>query len=62
MADAGQPGRGAPEDDPDATHAVVHALNQWMHEHWSFDYEGRIFPTPVITLPIVEPRAEARSG
>ena len=39
--------------DPRATHVVVHALNQWMHEHWSFNYEGRIFPTPVITLPIV---------
>jgi predicted TIM-barrel fold metal-dependent hydrolase len=41
-------------DDPDAIHVVVHALNEWMHEHWTFDYEGRIFPTPVITLPIVE--------
>jgi predicted TIM-barrel fold metal-dependent hydrolase len=41
-------------DDPDATHAVVHALNQWMHEHWTFNYEDRIFPVPVITLPIVE--------
>jgi predicted TIM-barrel fold metal-dependent hydrolase len=39
--------------DPRATHAVVHALNQWMHEHWSFNYEGRIFAAPVITLPIV---------
>lgn len=41
-------------DDPLATHAVVHALNQWMHEHWSFDFEKRIFPTPVINLGIVE--------
>jgi predicted TIM-barrel fold metal-dependent hydrolase len=41
-------------DDPDATHAVVHALNQWMLETWTFNYEDRIFPTPVITLPIVE--------
>ncbi len=41
-------------DDPDATHVVVHALNEWMHETWTFDYEGRIFATPVITLPIVE--------
>ena len=41
-------------DDPLATHAVVHALNQWMHETWTFDFDGRIFPTPVITLPIVE--------
>ena len=39
--------------DPKATHAVVHALNQWMLEHWTFNFEGRIFPTPVITLPIV---------
>ncbi|HXY42641.1 MAG TPA: amidohydrolase family protein [Acidimicrobiales bacterium] len=41
-------------DDPKATHAVVHALNQWMLEHWTYNYEGRIFPTPVITLPIVD--------
>ena len=41
-------------DAPELTHAVVHALNQWMYETWSFDYEGRIFATPVITLPIVE--------
>ncbi|MCK9903393.1 amidohydrolase [Parafrankia colletiae] len=40
-------------EDPKATHVVVHALNQWMHEQWSFNYEGRIFATPVITLPIV---------
>src|SRR4029450_13420708 len=41
-------------DDPEATHVVIHALNEWMHEHWTFGYENRIFPTPVITLPIVE--------
>ena len=40
--------------DPKATHAVIHALNQWMHEHWTFNYEGRIFAAPVITLPIVD--------
>jgi predicted TIM-barrel fold metal-dependent hydrolase len=41
-------------NDPELTHAVIHALNQWLHETWTFDYEGRIFATPVITLPIVE--------
>jgi len=41
-------------DDPRAIHTVVHALNEWMYEQWTFDYEGRIFPTPVITLPIVD--------
>ena len=45
-------------DNPPATHAVVHALNQWMHEHWSFNYENRIFPTPVITLCIVDKALE----
>jgi len=41
-------------DDPELTHAAIHALNEWLHETWSFDYEGRIFTTPVITLPIVD--------
>ena len=41
-------------DDPDAIHVVVHALNEWMLEQWTFNFENRIFPTPVITLPIVE--------
>ncbi|HEX3459611.1 MAG TPA: amidohydrolase family protein [Acidimicrobiales bacterium] len=40
--------------DPPATHAVVHALNEWMFEHWTFNYENRIFPTPVIHLGILE--------
>ncbi len=25
-------------DDPDLTHAVIHSLNEWMHEEWSFNY------------------------
>jgi predicted TIM-barrel fold metal-dependent hydrolase len=41
-------------EDVELTHAAIHALNQWMHETWTFDYEGRIFAVPVITLPIVE--------
>lgn len=41
-------------DDPELTHAAIHALNQWLYEVWQFDYEQRIFTTPVITLPIVE--------
>ncbi len=41
-------------DDPDAIHAIVHALNQWMHETWTFNYQDRIFSTPVISPCIVE--------
>jgi predicted TIM-barrel fold metal-dependent hydrolase len=45
-------------DDPDLIHVVIHALNEWMHETWTFNYEDRIFPTPVITLPVVEKAIE----
>ena len=41
-------------DDPVATHVVIHAFNQWMHEEWTFNFDNRIFQTPVITLPIVD--------
>ena len=46
------------EGDPDLTHAAVHAVNQWMHDVWSFNYRDRIFTTPVITMPIVEKAVE----
>jgi predicted TIM-barrel fold metal-dependent hydrolase len=45
-------------DDPELVHAVVHSLNEWMHEEWSFNHEDRIFATPVITLPIVSKAIE----
>jgi predicted TIM-barrel fold metal-dependent hydrolase len=45
-------------DDPETTHVVIHALNQWMLEHWTYNYENRIFPTPVITLPIIDKAIE----
>jgi predicted TIM-barrel fold metal-dependent hydrolase len=41
-------------DDAELTHAAIHALNEWMHETWTFNYKDRIFATPVITLPLVE--------
>ncbi len=50
------------DGDPEATHMVVHAFNQWMHENWTFNYDDRIYPTPVITLPIVEKAIEDWSG
>ena len=45
-------------DDPDLTHAVVHSLNQWIHDEWTFNYHDRIFDTPIVTLPIVEKAIE----
>ncbi|APE18322.1 amidohydrolase family protein [Mycolicibacterium pallens] len=37
-------------DDPELTLAIIHALNQWMAEHWSYVYEERLFSTPIINL------------
>jgi predicted TIM-barrel fold metal-dependent hydrolase len=45
-------------DDLELTHAAIHALNEWMYEEWQFDYENRIFSTPVITLPLVDKAIE----
>ena len=45
-------------DDPDLIHAVVHSLNEWMYDEWQFDYQDRIFSTPIITLPIVDKAIE----
>jgi predicted TIM-barrel fold metal-dependent hydrolase len=45
-------------DDPALIHVVVHALNQWLDDEWGFNYKGRIFTVPVISLPIVEKAIE----
>ncbi len=37
-------------EDPQLSLAIIHALNQWMAEHWTFDYAGRIYSTPIINL------------
>ena len=41
-------------DNPDAACVVVHALNEWMHEHWSFVYSDAIFATPIISLAVLD--------
>lgn len=41
-------------DDIELTQAVVHAFNQWLLEDWTFAYEGRIIPTPIINLADVD--------
>ncbi len=42
------------KDDPDLILDIVHGLNQWMYETWQFNYEDRIFSTPVINLANVD--------
>jgi predicted TIM-barrel fold metal-dependent hydrolase len=36
--------------DPEAAHGAFHAFNEWMHDDWKFDYQGRIFAAPYFTL------------
>jgi predicted TIM-barrel fold metal-dependent hydrolase len=36
--------------DPVAAHAAFHAFNQWLHDDWGFDHEGRIFAAPYLCL------------
>jgi hypothetical protein len=39
---------------PELTMAIIHALNQWMLEHWTYAYEDRLFSTPVINCAEVD--------
>jgi predicted TIM-barrel fold metal-dependent hydrolase len=36
--------------DPEAALVAFHAFNQWLLDDWTFDYEGRIFAAPYLTL------------
>src|SRR3954471_4826468 len=45
-------------DDPDAVCAVVHALNEWMHEHWTYVYSDAIYAAPIISLAVLESAIE----
>ena len=33
---------------------MIHALNEWMHEHWSFVYADAIFAAPIISLAVLQ--------
>ena len=41
-------------EDYELVAAIIHALNQWMLETWTFDYQSRIFATPVINCGMVD--------
>jgi predicted TIM-barrel fold metal-dependent hydrolase len=35
-------------DDPALTQVAIHAFNEWLHDEWTYDYEGRLFATPIV--------------
>ena len=45
-------------DDPDAACVVVHALNEWMHEHWSYVYSDSLYSAPIISLAVLSQAME----
>ncbi|MFK7896174.1 MAG: amidohydrolase family protein [Myxococcota bacterium] len=36
--------------DPEATHAALHAFNQWLDEDWGFVYKERLISAPMMSL------------
>jgi predicted TIM-barrel fold metal-dependent hydrolase len=44
-------------DDPDVAVVVIHALNEWMHEHWGYVYSDAIYATPIVSLAAGNERA-----
>jgi len=45
-------------DNPDAIQVVLHALNRWMLEHWTYNYADAMYPTPMISLSILDKAIE----
>jgi predicted TIM-barrel fold metal-dependent hydrolase len=41
-------------DDPNYTYQVLNAYNHWMLDQWRYDYEGRIYTAPIVTLDDLE--------
>jgi predicted TIM-barrel fold metal-dependent hydrolase len=35
-------------DDPSLTQVAIHAFNEWLHDEWTYDYQGRMFATPIV--------------
>jgi predicted TIM-barrel fold metal-dependent hydrolase len=42
------------KDDPDLIQVAVSAFNEWLYDEWTYDYRGRIFPTPVVNPGILD--------
>lgn len=41
-------------DDPDLTQIALHAFNEWLHDEWRYDYEGRVFSTPIVNPCVLD--------
>jgi predicted TIM-barrel fold metal-dependent hydrolase len=42
------------KDDPHLTQVAIHAFNEWLYDDWTYDVDGRIFVTPIVTPCILD--------
>ncbi len=42
------------KDDPDLTIVAIRAFNEWLHDEWTYDYESRIFATPIVSPCVLD--------
>jgi len=42
------------KDDPDLTIVAIRAFNDWLHDEWGFDHQGRIFSTPIVSPCVLD--------
>lgn len=40
--------------DPEGVMLTFRAFNEWLYEDWGFDYQGRIFSAPYISLAVLD--------
>ena len=41
-------------DDPTLTQVAIHAFNEWLYDDWTYDFEGRLFATPIVNPCILD--------
>jgi predicted TIM-barrel fold metal-dependent hydrolase len=41
-------------DDPETTSVLLHAFNEWLHDEWTFNFQDRIFATPIVNPCVVD--------
>jgi predicted TIM-barrel fold metal-dependent hydrolase len=42
------------KDDPELTMVAVRAFNEWLHDDWTYNYQDRIFATPIVTPCVLD--------
>ena len=41
-------------DDPTLTQIAIRAFNEWLHDDWGYDHQGRIYTTPIVNPCVLD--------